>query len=304
MMNPKILIIEDEARMRRLLELVLQEPGYDVQSAADGQEGILRWKEWQPDVVLSDMKMPKMGGLEVLRYRNVNFPDTPFILLTAFGTVSTAVAAMKEGAFDYLTKPVDNNHVLELVARALEAQVARATASSRIIGTSSVIEKLKRDIATVARIDSSVLITGESGTGKELTAKAIHETYTAKEAPFIRVNCPAIPKDLIESELFGHRRGAFTGAIEDRKGAFAAANGGTLFLDEIGDLPLSLQPKLLHAVEQKQVTPVGGTNPQTVRVKIISATNRDLEAMVDTGAFRRDLYYRLNALQLQLPPAA
>ncbi len=302
MMNPKILIIEDEARMRRLLELVLQEPGYEVQSAADGEEGILLWKDWLPDVVLSDMKMPKMGGLDVLRYRNTNFPNTPFILLTAFGTVSTAVSAMKEGAFDYLTKPVDNNHVLELVARALETCVVRTTENSRIIGASSVMKKLNLDIATVARIDSSVLITGESGTGKELTAKAIHDAYTGKGAPYVRVNCPAIPRDLLESELFGHRRGAFTGAIEDRKGAFTAADGGTLFLDEIGDLPLSLQPKLLHAVEHKQVTPVGGTDAQTVKVKIISATNRDLEAMVDAGAFRRDLYYRLNALQLQLPP--
>ncbi len=301
-MNARILIIEDEARMRRLLELVLREPGYEVQSAADGKAGILLWKKWQPNVVLSDMKMPEMNGLEVLSYRNSNFPDTPFILLTAFGTVETAVAAMKEGAFDYLTKPIDNNLVLELVARALAASAARATENAGIIGSSPIMKKLHQEIAMAAKTTNSVLITGESGTGKELTAKAVHAACSGQDSPFIRVNCPAIPKDLLESELFGHRRGAFTGAIEDRAGAFTAANGGTLFLDEIGDLPLSLQPKLLHAVEQKQVTPVGGTYAQTVHVKIVSATNRDLEGMVNNGEFRQDLYYRLNALQLQMPP--
>jgi len=301
-MRTKILILEDETRMRRLLELVLQGPGYQVKTAADGRQGIALWKQWQPDLVLSDLKMPRMDGLEVLRFRNDHFPTTPFILLTAFGTVKTAVAAMKEGAFDYLTKPVDNNQVLELVARALMAAGSPAGDNGRMMGGSAVMQKLRRDITMVAETDSSVLITGESGTGKELVARAIHDANGRQDSPFIRINCPAIPKDLLESELFGHRRGAFTGAVLDRKGAFVSADGGTLFLDEIGDLPLDLQPKLLHAVEQKRVTPVGGSRPSKVRVKILAATNRELEAMVAKGAFRRDLFYRLNTLQLHLSP--
>jgi len=301
-MPRKILILEDEARMRRLLELVLREPGYQVRTAADGRQGIALWKQWQPDLVLSDLKMPRVDGLEVLRFRNSHFPATPIILLTAFGTVETAVAAMKEGAFDYLTKPVDNNQVLELVAKALSTAGSPGGDNFRMIGSSEVMRKLRGDIRMVAETDSSVLITGESGTGKELVAKAIHDANGGQDSPFIRINCPAIPKDLLESELFGHRRGAFTGAVEDHKGAFISADNGTLFLDEIGDLPLDLQPKLLHAVEQKRVTPVGGSQSLKVRVKILAATNCELEAMVTRGAFRQDLFYRLNTLRLHLPP--
>ncbi len=301
-MKAKILILEDEVRMRRLLELVLQEPGYEVRTAADGRQGVIIWQKWQPDLVLSDLKMPVMDGIEVLRFRNRHFPATPFILLTAFGTVETAVAAMKEGAFDYLTKPVDNNEVLKLIARALTAAGLQHGNKGKMIGSSPLMRQLRREISMVGATDSSVLITGESGTGKELVAEAVHLAHGGDKSSFIRVNCPAIPKELLESELFGHRRGAFTGAVENRRGAFLAADGGTLFLDEIGDLPLSLQPKLLYAVEQKQVTPVGGTSPQKVRVKIIAATNLDLEAMITRGTFRHDLFYRLNTLQLHLPP--
>jgi len=301
-MKAKILILEDEARMRRILELVLQEPGYRVRSANDGLRGTTIWKEWQPDVVLSDLKMPKMDGMAILQFRNTYFPQTPVILITAFGTVDTAVAAMKGGAFDYLTKPVNNDLVLDLVAQALRITTPPADGGASMIGRSAAIQELRRQIAMVAQTDSSVLITGESGTGKELAARAVHDAYRGREAPFIRVNCPAIPKDLLESELFGHRRGAFTGAVEARTGAFVAADGGTLFLDEIGDLPLALQPKLLHAVEQKLVTPVGGTDPQKIQVKIVAATNRDLEAMVTTGEFRQDLFYRVNTLRIEIPP--
>ncbi len=294
--------MEDEARMRRLLELILQKPGYQVQSAADGEAGIKLWKSFKPDLVLSDLKMPKMNGIDVLRFRNEYFPDTPFILLTAYGTVATAVKAMKEGAYDYLTKPVDNQQVLQLVAQALETVQIVNRSDARLIGSSSSMKKLRQDIALAAATDSSVLITGESGTGKELVARAIHEAYGGSHSPFIRVNCPAIPNNLFESELFGHLKGAFTGAVQNRRGAFVRADGGTLFLDEIGDLPLVLQPKLLHAVEQKSVTPVGGSQPQAVRVKIITATNLDLVDMVAQGTFRSDLFYRLNTLQIELPP--
>ncbi|MFW8600528.1 sigma-54-dependent transcriptional regulator, partial [Desulfobacterota bacterium M19] len=295
-MKAKILILEDEKRMRRLLELVLAESGYEVRTAADGRQGVGIWQEWQPDLVLSDLKMPFMDGMEVLRFRNRYFQTTPFILLTAFGTVETAVAAMKDGAFDYLTKPVDNNQVLELVARALTASGSGSenVNKGQMIGSSPLMRQLRREINMVAATNSSVLITGESGTGKELVAEAVAQIHGGDNSPFIRVNCPAIPSELLESELFGHRRGAFTGAVENHRGAFLAADGGILFLDEIGDLPLSLQPKLLHAVEQKQITPVGGTARQAVRVKIIAATNLDLGAMISRGTFRQDLFYRLN----------
>ncbi len=301
-MGAKILIMEDETRMRRLLKLILQKPGYQVQTAADGKQGIAIWKEWQPDLVISDLKMPGVDGLEVLNFRNTYFPNTVFIILTAFGTVETAVEAMKNGAFDYLTKPVDNNRLLELVAKALKSYNIPDNCTGHMIGNSSEMQQLRRDIAMVAETDSSVLITGESGTGKELAAQAVHNAYAGQAAPFIRVNCPAIPKDLLESELFGHRRGAFTGAVESRDGAFVAADGGTLFLDEIGDLSADLQPKLLHAVEEKQITPVGGTKTRRINVKIVAATNRNMEDMVNRGDFRQDLFYRLNTLRLHLPP--
>ncbi len=299
-MNAKILILDDEPRMCRLLELVLKEQGYTIQTAADGREGIICWKTWQPDLVISDLKMPNMDGLEVLRYRNAHFPSTPFILLTAFGTVKTAVAAMKEGAFDYLTKPVDHTQLRDLVARALEEYGPRR--NQRMIGSSATMQTLHKEIALAAATESSVLIIGESGTGKELAARAVHDAYGGKNSPFIRVNCPAIPTELLESELFGHKQGAFTGATKDRRGAFVAADGGTLFLDEIGDLPLTLQPKLLHAVEQKLITPVGTTTPKKIQVKIITATNQNLENMIDDNLFRQDLFYRLNTLTMRLPP--
>ncbi len=299
-MKAKILILDDEPRMCRLLELVLKEEGHGIRTAADGREGIMIWKSWRPDLVISDLKMPTMDGLAVLRYRNDHFPATPFILLTAFGTVETAVAAMKEGAFDYLTKPVDHKQLRDLVARALVE--CRPRRSQRMIGGSIPMQALQKEISLAATTESSVLIIGESGTGKELAARAIHDIYGGRKSPFVRVNCPAIPADLLESELFGHKQGAFTGATKDRRGAFVAAEGGTLFLDEIGDLPLTLQPKLLHAVEQKLITPVGTTTPKKIQVKIISATNRDLEEMISDNLFRQDLFYRLNTLTLRLPP--
>ncbi len=299
-MNARILILDDEPRMRRLLELVLKEQGHAVQTAADGREGIIYWKKWQPDLVISDLKMPDMDGLEVLRYRNTHFPGTPFILLTAFGTVKTAVAAMKEGAFDYLTKPVDHKQLRGLVTKALEEH--KPCPTQHMIGSSATMHALQKEIALAAATESSVLIIGESGTGKELAARAVHDAYGGKNSPFVRVNCPAIPADLLESELFGHKQGAFTGATKDRRGAFVAANGGTLFLDEIGDLPLTLQPKLLHAVEQKLITPVGTTTSKKIQVKIVTATNKNLEDMIGDDLFRQDLFYRLNTLTLRLPP--
>ncbi len=308
-MEGRILIIEDEERMRHLLELVLAEKGYFVKTASNGTEGMVLWQNMQPDVVLTDLKMPGADGLEVLDFRNRQFQQVPLIILTAFGTVQSAVTAMKQGAYDYLTKPVDNNHLFEIVASAKAATEQIHGVSKvcqvqpgQMVGSSSVMKKIYEDISLVACTRMSVLVTGESGTGKELVAQAIHANSEQPDSPFVRVNCAAIPHDLLESELFGHCRGAFTGAVCDRKGAFVQADGGTIFLDEIGDLPLELQPKLLHAVEEKTVTPVGAGKAQTVDVKIIAATNHDLEKMVQNGLFRSDLYHRLNRFPFHLPP--
>ncbi|MBU0945691.1 MAG: sigma-54 dependent transcriptional regulator [Proteobacteria bacterium] len=308
-MERRILIIEDEERMRRLMELVLVEQGYIVKTVNDGLEGMVLWQTMKPDVVLTDLKMPRADGFEVLDFRNRLFQQVPLIILTAYGTVQSAVTAMKQGAYDYLAKPIDNEQLIEVVAKAIAETRNQGGASrvcglqwSKMVGSSPVMKKVYKDIALIGCIRMSVLITGESGTGKELVARAIHTHSERPDSPFVRVNCAAIPRDLLESELFGHCRGAFTGAVNDRKGAFILADGGTLFLDEIGDLPLDLQPKLLHAVEEKSVTPVGATKAQTVDVKIIAATNHNLDEMIQSGLFRSDLYYRLNSFHIPLPP--
>ena len=308
-MTKQILIIEDEERMRDLLELMLTEQGYSVKMASDGMEGMVLWQIMKPDLVLTDLKMPRADGLEVLDFRNRGFQQVPLILLTAFGTIQSAVTAMKQGAYDYLTKPIDNDHLIEVVQRALAdaeripgVSPVSSFAKDQMIGSSPVMKKIHKDIELVGCTKMSVLITGESGTGKELVARALHRHSENPDSSFIRVNCAAIPRDLLESELFGHRRGAFTGAVEDRQGAFFQADGGTLFLDEIGDLPLELQPKLLHAVEEKSVRPVGASAARTMDVRIVAASNRNLDEMVQEGLFRGDLYYRLNTFHFPLPP--
>jgi DNA-binding NtrC family response regulator len=308
-MEQRILIIEDEERLRRLLELVLVEQGYLVSTAADGLEGMALWPQVRPDLVLTDLKMPNADGLEVLDFRNRQFQQIPLVLLTAYGTIQSAVAAIKQGAFDYLAKPVDHEQLVAVIAKALASVENQPRISHDhhvqphlMIGSSPVMDTVRENIDLIATTRISVLLTGESGTGKELAARAIHAGSDRRDGPFTRVNCAAIPRDLLESELFGHRRGSFTGAVADRHGAFVLADGGTLFLDEIGDLPLDLQPKLLHAVEDKSVTPVGTAKILNVDVKIIAATNQDLDRMVLQGRFRNDLYHRLNTFHLPLPP--
>ena len=304
-MGKKILVIDDEIKMRRILQLLLEKIGYEVMTAKDGREGIETWRKWQPDVVLTDLKMPEMDGMDVLRFRNEAGLRAPVIILTAYGTIPSAVEAIKMGAFDYLTKPFDNEKVRDVVARALETTKGKAEGlpeGLRIVGNSPAIRQVLEDMNLVADTDTSVMITGESGTGKELVARGIHKLGNRKKRPFVKVNCAAIPRDLLESELFGHKKGAFTGALEDRKGRFVEADGGVLFLDEIGDLPLSLQPKLLNAVEEKTVTPVGSTKSIKCDVKIICATNQDLPKMIEQGRFRQDLHYRLNTFHIQIPP--
>ncbi len=298
MSRPKVLVIEDEARMRRVLQILLEGAGYAVRTAADGEEGRRLWLAWGPDVVLSDVRMPRLGGMELLAFRREQGLWTPVILITAYGSIPSAVEAMRLGAFDYLTKPFDNRSVLQVVSRA----AAGAGGPEGMVAESRAMRRVLEQAALVAGTDTTVLITGESGTGKELVARHIHAAGSRREGPFVKVNCAAIPRDLLESELFGHVRGAFTGASADAPGRFREADGGVLFLDEIGELPLPLQPKILAAVEEKAVTPVGGRGTHRCDVKIVAATNRDLPALVDRGRFRADLYYRLDGFRIHVPP--
>ncbi len=304
-MDKKVLVIDDERRMRRVLELMLSERGYRVRTAADGIQAMDIWRQWQPHVVLTDIRMPGADGMEVLDFRNREGLEAPLIILTAYGTIDMAVEAIKQGAYDYLTKPFDNDRVIRVVQRAMAESPAlsgRSEKEGRMIGTCAAMQRVFKEIARVAGAPTSVLITGESGTGKELVARAIHYQGDRRQKEFVRVNCAAIPAELLESELFGHRKGAFTGAVADRKGSFLRADKGSIFLDEIGDLPMGLQPKLLHAVEEKTITPIGASRAIEVDVKVISATNRDIEQMVAEGTFRQDLFFRLNTFTIDLPP--
>ena len=300
-MKHKVLIIEDETRLLRILEMVLTDNGYQVKTARDGQQGIDVWTQWNPEVVVTDLKMRPVDGMAVLKFGRLNFPRIPLIILTAFGSIETAVIAMKTGAFDFLSKPVDHKLLLEIIEQALVANNKEPESLEELIGSSAKMEQIRKDILLFASTDSSVLINGESGTGKEIAARSIHKVSERKDGPFVKVNCAAIPRDLIESELFGHKKGSFTGAVQDRKGAFIQADKGVLFLDEIGDLPIELQPKLLHAVEEKTITPIGAGSPTPVSIKILSATNLNLEAMVDASKFRADLFYRLSTICLNMP---
>ncbi len=313
-MTPKILIIDDDTSLRRVLEYNLQEAGYRVLSAASGEEGLRLFAEEAPELVITDMKMPGMDGMQVLKCIKANSPDTLVIIITAFGTVDIAVEAMKVGAYDYITKPFNRDELRMTVAKAL--QFTGLTAENKrlkselddridfrtIVGSSREMERVFDVVRKVADTEASVLITGESGTGKELVARSIHNMSSRKGDPFVAINCAAIPRDLLESELFGHVKGAFTGAVKDKTGKFQLADGGTLFLDEVGELPLELQPKLLRALQEKVVEPVGGIKPCKLDVRVVAATNLDMEKALADGMFREDLYYRLAVIPIHLPP--
>ncbi|MBU5615264.1 sigma-54-dependent transcriptional regulator [Geomonas azotofigens] len=313
-MPPKILIIDDDSSLRRVLEYNLQQEGYDVYTAADGTAGLQLFEEKSPQLVITDLKMPGITGFEVLSTVKERAPSTVVIVLTAFGAIDTAVEAMKLGAFHYLTKPFNREELKLTVLKGLQLQglseenrLLKEELSGRsefksIVGTSRAMEGVFSVVRKVADTEATVLITGESGTGKELVARAIHSGSSRRGAPFVAVNCAAIPKDLLESELFGHVKGAFTGAIRDKEGKFQLADGGTIFLDEVGDLPIELQPKLLRVLQERVVEPVGGTSLQKIDLRVVAATNADLERWIAEGKFREDLYYRLSVIPIQLPP--
>tara|TARA_B100001248_G_scaffold260619_1_gene249357 strand:- start:1234 stop:2643 length:1410 start_codon:yes stop_codon:yes gene_type:complete len=313
-MKRKILVVDDEESIREFLDIMLRKEGYDVSLAEDGAKAQELLKKKSFDMIISDLQMPNVTGIELLKYVKDNYPEIVFMMITAFGTTESAVEAMKLGAYDYLTKPFKIDEVRILINNALRAQALESENRtlkkelgkeynfSNLIGNSDAMHRVFDIVKRVAATPTNVLIVGESGTGKEMVAKAIHYNSSEKDKPFVTVNCGAIPESLMESEMFGHKKGSFTGAVSDKPGLFEVADGGTLFLDEVGELPLSIQVKLLRAIQERVIRRVGGTDDIKVDIRLIAATNQDLEDMVKKGTFREDLYYRLNVIQLRMPP--
>nr|WP_321465576.1 sigma 54-interacting transcriptional regulator [uncultured Desulfobulbus sp.] len=304
-----ILLIDDESDLLRLWKLRLESNGYTVITAESGEEGLAAFSAWRPDIVLTDLRMPGIDGMalfEAIRQQNKSIP---VIIITAHGSIPEAVEATRQGIFSFLTKPIDGSALVDEVEKALalssgtaESPEARNTWRQDIVCQSQLMEELLSRAKLVAETDATVLIRGESGTGKELLAIALHNASHYRNGPFIPVNCTAIPENLLESELFGHVKGSFTGAVKNYAGLFQSAHNGTLFLDEIGDMPLYIQVKLLRVLQDRQIRPVGSSHPIPVNVRIISATHRNLEEAIRENAFREDLFYRLNVVSLELPP--
>lgn len=319
MNKPKnqILIVDDEPDIREVLELTLGRMNLETRSASNIEEACHLMEDFKFDLCLTDMRLPDGNGIELVRYIQEKHPYLPVAVITAFGNMETAVAALKAGAFDFVSKPLDLNDLRNIVRSALRVGQAMAvkplvggngespepvTGARKMLGESEIIQKVRTMIERLARGQAPVYIAGESGTGKELAARLIHELGPRADKPFIPVNCGAIPDSLMESEFFGHKKGSFTGAVTDKEGLFKAADEGTLFLDEVGDLPLSMQVKLLRAIQEKSVRPVGAQNEIKVDVRILSATHKNLHDLVAQGKFRQDLYYRLNVIELIIPP--
>lgn len=312
--KPNILVVDDEKDICMALNILLTKEGYTVKEAYNGEEALDRLRETNYDVIMTDIRMEKMDGFEVLKQAQKISPETSVVMMTAFASVGSAVEAMRAGASDYITKPFINEEIRLTIRKLLQSrelqienQILRQELSQRrgefsnIIGSSEPMHKVFSFMEKVIPNKSNILITGESGTGKGLVAQAIHSAGPRKDKPFISINCGAIPENLLESELFGHKKGSFTSANEDKKGLITMANGGTLFLDEIGELPQALQVKLLHVIQTKELTPVGDTRVITVDVRIIAATNADLIQRVKENRFREDLYYRLNVIEIHMP---
>ncbi|MEZ5534777.1 MAG: sigma-54 dependent transcriptional regulator [Thiolinea sp.] len=307
-----VLIIDDEPDIRELLEITLLRMGLDTVTAGNVGEALEQIREHEPDLCLTDMKLPDGNGIDIVRFLQKEYPQIPVAVITAFGSMDTAVEALKAGAYDFVSKPVDLPKLRELIQTALQltkdgGQAAPFSATpdsgaDRILGSSPAMQKLKLTIAKLARSQAPVYIHGESGSGKELVANEIHQLSPRHNGPFIPVNCGAIPENLVESEFFGHTKGSFTGAVGDKQGLFQAAHKGTLFLDEVADLPLTMQVKLLRAIQERAIKPVGGLEEIPIDVRILSATHKSLEHEVASGNFRQDLYYRLNVIKLKVPP--
>lgn len=312
--NAPLLVVDDDDSLRRVLEFQLTEGGYEVETATDGLSALEKFNTNEYSCLITDLRMPEMNGLELIKRANAIKPETPLIVITAFGDVETAVEAMRLGAFDFITKPFNREQILLTVEKALKfgdtisenrrlrRLVHEHFQLENVIGTSKAMKRVLDVVERVSQTDATVLITGESGTGKELIAKGIHFSGKRADAPFIAINCAAIPETLIESELFGHKKGSFTGAVADAKGKFEEASGGTIFLDEISAMPHSIQPKFLRVLQEQEVTRLGETTPRKVDVRIIAATNRDLKTMVEDNSFREDLYFRLAVVPIILPP--
>jgi two-component system response regulator PilR (NtrC family) len=309
-----ILLVDDEAVFREDMAVMLRDEGYECVTAADGEEALARVGERTPDVILCDLVMPGVSGVELVSRIAKLVPETPIIIVTAHATLETAVGAFRAGAVDYIIKPLLAEDLFQKITRCLEQsqierelrylrrQISEQATGTTIVGNSRVIQDLRELIARIGPSTSSVVITGESGTGKELVARALHAAGADERAPFIAVNCAALPRELMESELFGHVRGAFTGAIRDKPGYFELANGGTLFLDEICELPVELQPKLLRAIDQQEICRVGAARPMRIKVRFVSATNRDPKQEIEEHRFREDLFFRLSVIQIHIPP--
>ncbi|MDH4131595.1 MAG: sigma-54 dependent transcriptional regulator [Gemmatimonadota bacterium] len=310
-MTARLLIVDDEPRIRDALRQVLEFEGHEVRTAGSGGEALTIYPEFRPHLVFLDVKMAGLDGLDTLgRLRDLD-PGAVVVMISGHGTIATAVEATRRGAFDFLEKPLDSDRLLVTVRNALERQELegenrrfRDASESRyaMIGDSPALEAVRDTITRVARADARVLISGENGTGKELVARAIHGSSSRRGRPFVEVNCAAIPSELIESELFGHMKGSFTGAVADRPGKFEQADGGTLFLDEVGDMSLATQAKVLRALQEGVITRIGSTGQLAVDVRVLAATNKDLAAEIAAGRFREDLYYRLNVVPIELPP--
>jgi len=313
-MNETVLVVDDDKNLLKVITYNLKEEGYEVYTADSAAEAISFLDSKSADLVLTDVKMPGISGMELLRRVRDKSPETPVILITAYAAIDSAVDAIRQGAVDYVPKPFDKDDLKHKVRRALEqkrlreenarlrAELAQREGMEEMIGRSRAMQEVYELISRVAQSDSTVLITGESGTGKELAARAIHRLSDRREGPLVTVNCAAIPKELLESDLFGHVKGAFTGAVRDQVGKFEQANGGTIFLDEVGDIEIELQPKLLRVLQEREIQRVGSSQVKKVDVRVIAATHADLWRKVQEGGFREDLYYRLAVIPLNMPP--